>query len=105
MMKPVRFDVEAEEEFTAAAGWYEQERPGLGGDFVVSINETVLEVRERPESFPLAPAVPKSLGVRRAIVKRFPYAVVFLELPEEIRVLAVAHGARKPGYWRDRTPR
>lgn len=102
MTKPVRFDAEAEEEFTAAAGWYERERPGLGGEFLVSVNETVLEVRERPETFSLVPAVPQALGVRRALVKRFPYAVVFLELADEIRVLAVAHGARKPGYWRDR---
>ena len=64
MTKPVRFDAEAEEEFTAAAGWYERERPGLGGEFVVSVNETVLEVRERPETFSLVPTVPQALGVR-----------------------------------------
>lgn len=102
MTKPVRFDAEAEEEFAAAARWYERERPGLGREFLASVDEAVLEVRERPGSFSLVPSIPQDLGVRRALVKRFPYAVVFLELADEIRVLAVAHGARRPGYWRDR---
>lgn len=42
------------------------------------------------------------LEVREAFLKRFPYRVVFVELPEEIRVVALAHKRRRPGYWRHR---
>jgi hypothetical protein len=33
---------------------------------------------------------------------RFPYAVVYRDQPERIEIVAVANGARRPGYWRDR---
>ena len=42
------------------------------------------------------------LEVRRALLPRFPYALVFLELQTEIRVLAVAHAKRHPDYWLNR---
>ena len=38
-------------------------------------------------------------------MKKFPYAVVYLELVDEIVVVAIAHSHRKPGYWRGRIPR
>ena len=69
MTKPLRFDVEAEEELGAAARWYESERPGLGGEFLASIEEVVVEIPKRPESFSLTPTVPENLGVRRVVVK------------------------------------
>jgi hypothetical protein len=39
------------------------------------------------------------LDVRRALLARFPYALVFLILEEGVRILAVAHAKRRPGYW------
>lgn len=39
---------------------------------------------------------------RRMPLRRFPYSIVYLLLPEEIRVIAIAHQRRKPGYWRGR---
>lgn len=50
----------------------------------------------------LVPMVAASLGVRRKLLRRFPFAIVFIELADSIRVLAVAHGARRPAYWRHR---
>lgn len=43
--------------------------------------------------------MPVELAVRRLAVKRFPYHVFYLEAPEELRILAVAHDRREPGYW------
>ena len=48
------------------------------------------------------PRLPTELPVRRFAVKRFPYHVFYLEAPLEIRILAVAHDRRKPGYWKNR---
>ena len=41
-------------------------------------------------------------GVKRLILRRFPYSVIVSERDTEILVIAVAHHARRPGYWHDR---
>ena len=47
-------------------------------------------------------AYPKRRGVRRYVMKRYPFVIVYRELAKEIRVLAVAATKRRPGYWRRR---
>ena len=59
-------------------------------------------IAESPQVFSLVPGVPAHLGARRCVLKKFPYLLIFLELPQAISVVAVAHGARRPGYWRSR---
>jgi len=46
--------------------------------------------------------VDPELGARRVRTKRFPYAIVFIELPKTIRVIAIMHERRRPGYWKNR---
>ena len=41
-------------------------------------------------------------GKRRLVMKHFPYAVIYTVADRGIRVLAVAHQSRRPGYWRKR---
>lgn len=41
-------------------------------------------------------------GVRRLLIERFPYSVVFVQHGNDVRVLAFAHHKRRPGYWRNR---
>ena len=55
-----------------------------------------------PESFPRLLDVPEDLEIRRALLPRFPYALVFISTGVEIQVIAVAHTKRRPGYWLDR---
>jgi len=43
-----------------------------------------------------------AFNTRRVVLNRFPYLVVFRETTSEIEVVAVAHGRRRPGYWRER---
>ena len=59
-------------------------------------------VDERPRSFPRLQDVDATLEIRRALLARFPYALVFLVREDEVRVLAVAHAKRRPGYWLSR---
>jgi plasmid stabilization system protein ParE len=105
MTKLIRLDPEAEEEIDAAVAWYEAQRPGLGLEFLEALDEARSRFVEAPQALPLVPGVSAKLGVRRCPVYRFPYWLVFIELPGEIRVLAVAHSRRRPGFWRSRSQR
>lgn len=101
-MKPVRFDDEAEEELFQAASWYEGQRESLGFEFLGEVRAAQARVRAAPRTFGLVTSVPAELRARRCPVGRFPYALVFIELADEVRVLAVAHNRRRPGYWKER---
>ncbi|HET7499685.1 MAG TPA: type II toxin-antitoxin system RelE/ParE family toxin [Kofleriaceae bacterium] len=102
MTRPLRLDDEAAEELEQAASWYEARRPGLGKDFLAEVRIAFGRICDRPQACPLARDVPPRLGARRCVLRRFPYAIVYVELPDELRVVAIAHGSRQPGFWRHR---
>jgi toxin ParE1/3/4 len=99
-MRRVRLLRAAAEEALAAAAWYEEQRPGLGTEFRDAIEAALDLIGE--ESFPLLPVTgqARERGAVRLILKRFPYDLVVLRRPGEAIVIAVAHHARRPGYWR-----
>lgn len=97
-MKRIRFHPAARAELRAAMRFYEAQRKGLGGDFLDEVNSSVRRVQELPESYPVFGVA----DVRKCVVNRFPYLVLYEERPRTIYVIAVAHGKRAPGYWRDR---
>lgn len=101
-MRIVRILAAAVEEAAEAAAWYEKERSGLGEDFQNAI-EAALDILEQ-DIVPLTPVpgASGSQGVKRLILRRFPYAVILHERNTEILVIAFAHHSRRPGYWRDR---
>ena len=78
------------------------EREGLGTEFANAVEIAIDLIEE--DILPLAPMPGKSgaKGVKRLILKRFPYDIVVIEGETEIVVIAVAHHSRKPGYWRER---
>lgn len=80
MTKPLRFDDEAVEDLESAAAWYEPRRQSLGIEFVAAICEALLRISNLPQTCPLVPNVPERLHVRRFVLRRFPYSVVFLDL-------------------------
>jgi len=93
----VTFHGEALEEYLAAVAWYERDYPGRGERFSAALEQVLAAIAEGPQKFP------KRLDAYAVPVHRFPY-VVFFEIkdPETLRVLAVAHAKRKPGYWSER---
>lgn len=102
MTPSVRFEDEADEEYRAAARWYEERRVGLGIEFLDAVDYTLNQILRFPRIGALVPRMRADLAVRRAPVKRFPYHVIYLETQAAIRVLAVAHDRRRPGYWKSR---
>jgi plasmid stabilization system protein ParE len=101
-VKPIGLAPEAVLELAEAAIWYETRQPGLAIRFLQEIDQAQRAIQSRPLSFPQLANMAVDLEVRRALLPRFPYALVFLELKTEIRVLAVAHAKRHPGYWLNR---
>jgi len=99
---PVRFALEVEGELTDAVLWYEARKEGLGADLLAEIEATLPFLGDRPRSFPRLLDVDPALEIRRALLARFPFALVFLVRSDEVRVLAVAHAKRRPGYWLSR---
>ncbi|MGH7269475.1 MAG: type II toxin-antitoxin system RelE/ParE family toxin [Polyangiaceae bacterium] len=90
---------EARDELLAAVDWYEDQRLGLGDEFLDAIGEIFERVVAAPLSFP-----PDRFDqrARRALVTRFPYAVVFVVHNDDVRIVAFAHAKRLPDYWTKR---
>jgi hypothetical protein len=95
----IRFAPEVRGELAETVLWYEARRSGLGVEFLNEVEATLPLIGRRPRSFPRLQVTDASVEIRRALLERFPYAVVFLVQEREVRVLAVAHAKRRPGYW------
>jgi toxin ParE1/3/4 len=97
-MKPVIFHEKAIAEVHEAAAWYERQRPGLGAKFRLALEAAVARIQQNPQIGLPYRATP----FRYCLVRRFPYVLFFGEGAHTLRVLAVAHGRRRPGYWQSR---
>ena len=101
-MNPSLLAPEAVKEMTETAAWYEARRKGLGEEFLEGLRRVVIWVINRPSTFLRIRDIPPDLDIRRALLPRFPFAVVFLRAEQTIRVLAIAHQKRRPNYWLNR---
>jgi len=81
-----------------AARWYETHRAGLGTEFLDAVDRAVTRIPEAPQLGSMVPGI-KAEAIRRRPVRRFPYHVIYVELPDRLQILAVAHDRRRPGYW------
>lgn len=96
-MKPVEFHPEAEADFASAAAFYARKRRGLAEEFASQIETAVRISREHPDAGALIRP-----DVRRWLVRRFPYSLIYRDEPTRVYVLAIAHQRRRPAYWADR---
>lgn len=101
-MRRARIHAAAAEEVAEAAAWYEKERPGLGSDFERAIDAALDLLEEEIVPLVAVPGVAGRRGVKRLLLRRFPYAVIVRERTAEVEVIAFAHTSRRPGYWRGR---
>lgn len=85
----------AEQELDEAVAWYRQQQAGLQEQFLREFLSTVARIQARPEIYrELRP------GIRRGLMRRFPYSVIYEVSADTLLILAVAHQHRKPFYWR-----
>src|SRR5262245_52810411 len=97
MSPPIRFLPEARDEYDQAADWYEQQRPGLGVDFIARVREVLQRIAANPRIHGVV-----YQDVRKAVVRRFPYVVLYREDQGEVVVISVFHTSRDPSIWQSR---
>lgn len=102
-MRRVRIHEAAAEEAAEAAAWYEKERPGLGADFQRAVDAALDLLEEDIVPLVSLPGVAGARGVKRMLLRRFPYAIVVRQRDAEAVIIAFAHTSRRPGYWRGRS--
>jgi plasmid stabilization system protein ParE len=77
--------------------WYDERNPSAANAFVLELDDAIRQIQSHPESWPL-----HMRGTRKFLFRRFPYGVIYRIIESTIQVIAVAHGRRRPGYWKSR---
>ena len=95
---PVAFTPRARAELIDAQDWYENEAPGLGRRFRAAVEAVIEQMSVNSRQFPVI-----YKDVRRALLRRFPYALMFvIEADETLTVIPCFHGSRDPEHWQRR---
>jgi plasmid stabilization system protein ParE len=91
------FHPEAETELLQAIAYYEDYEVNLGYDFAVEVYSTIERIISFPNAWPIL-----AQDVRRCLINRFPYGILYSVEDDEIFILAVMHMHRDPDYWKKR---
>jgi plasmid stabilization system protein ParE len=95
-----RFLSVAEEEMSEAALFYEAAFLGLGEKFLADVDHTIDRLRRHPDV-----GVEVAPNLRRALLHRFPFGLIYSVESDGILIVSVAHHRRRPDYWRSRRNR
>jgi plasmid stabilization system protein ParE len=90
---------EAVMDLADAYSWYEERRSGLGEEFLTCVEATLESICRSPVMYSIVNA-----DYRRALVRRFPYAIFFEGAQDTVTVYAILHAARNPEKWKQRLP-
>jgi toxin ParE1/3/4 len=90
----ISFNPLAERELNDASQYYELESAGLGSAFLAEVEHSCRRITDHPEAAPVIRGT-----VRRRLVLRFPYALLYTVHGDTIRILAVMNLKRRPTYW------
>jgi plasmid stabilization system protein ParE len=90
---------EAEQDLEEAYVWYEHQRAGLGDDFLSNVDACMQAICRTPEIHSRIHE-----HYRRVLVRRFPYAVFYEYVDEQVIVYCIFHSSRDPQKWRQRLP-
>jgi plasmid stabilization system protein ParE len=92
-----RFHPEAEAELNLSIDYYESIEPGLGYDFALEVYGTIQRILDFPRAWTILEG-----DIRRSLVRRFPYGLLYSEEADGILILAVMNLHRSPDYWKHR---
>lgn len=91
------FHPAAIEEAISAARWYRERSPLAATRFVAELNQAIDNILEAPQRWPRS-----ARGTRKLKLPCFPFLVIYREVEGAVLILAVAHGRRRPAYWKSR---
>lgn len=94
----LRFRPAARLDILQAQAWYEDRMPGLGSEFARAADGAASGISRFPNAFPTVHG-----DVRKAVLRRFPYSLLFIVEGDEVVVLGCFHHRRDPVTWADRT--
>lgn len=77
-----------------AADWYDSQSSGRGDDFLRSFQETIEVICRNPYQFQVLRG-----ELRRVVLRRFPYIVIYAVSESEVTVLRCVHSRRHPRTW------
>lgn len=97
MSRTIRLLPEARREFDEAADWYDLRGIGLGKRFIANVRDVFLRIAANPK---LHAIVYKN--VRKAVVAKFPYIVIYREEVDVVVIVSVFHTSRNPKDWKSR---
>jgi plasmid stabilization system protein ParE len=95
--KSLRLHPEAEQEYLAALDWYRDRSPTAALQFQNAVRHAGQTIQEAPHRWPIYFG-----NFRKYTLRQFPFSLIYQEMVSEIVVFAIAHGSRRPGYWKDR---
>jgi plasmid stabilization system protein ParE len=98
-MRTLVFRPEAEDEVSTAVFWYEERGKGLGAEFLRSFEATLSSIERSPLQYAIVDG-----EIRRAVLRRFPYSILYSVSDNEILIVACFHARRDPQVWRERSP-
>ncbi len=100
----LRFSHAAENDAADAVAWYNDQRGQLGYEFLDALHHLLETIEVAPQRFPAVDETNLSRKLRHALMRRFPYRVIYeIQSEESLLVLAVAHVRRHPNFWRNRS--
>jgi plasmid stabilization system protein ParE len=93
----VELHPEAAAELQQAIDWYNNQFPALGSELLTEFDHAIEMICQHPLAWPQ-----HIEGTRRFLLHRFPYGVVYHRKKGAVRILAIMHLHRRPGYWKTR---
>ena len=97
MTRPLLLRPAAEGDIGEAFRWYEDQRPGLGADFLLAVEASLAAIEREPELY-----APVHQQARRVLLRRFPYSLFYIVQLQTIDIIGCFHMKRHPQRWRSR---
>ena len=96
-MKSLIVEEAAELELIGSVAFYDERKTGLGLDFAAAARQALNTIAAAPARWPIG-----KHGTRRYIMRRFPFVIHYIDMPDKLWIVAFAHAKRRPGYWTER---
>ncbi|HDQ03632.1 MAG TPA: type II toxin-antitoxin system RelE/ParE family toxin [Deltaproteobacteria bacterium] len=93
----IEFLTIAQKELADAVDWYNEQADGLGNEFIDEMDRAIRRIAAYPKS-----CTEIESDLRRCIMARFPYALIYGLEKDRVIIVAIAHLHRRPRYWIER---